>query len=63
MSDEQQKQYDRFITAGYTPHQAAQLIKRGAWLQTGDEQDETWADIRRYREEVAAQAERIAASV
>jgi|GEM_PF-3753071 len=51
MTELQQKQYDRFIFAGYPPDMAAQLIERGAWLGISDPFQEDVAEIRRYRAE------------
>ena len=51
MTELQQKQYDRFILAGYPPDMAAQLVERGAWLGVHEPFEEDVAEIRRYRAE------------
>ena len=51
MTELQQKQYDRFIFAGYPPDMAAQLIERGAWLGISDPFQEDADEVRRYRAE------------
>ena len=57
MTEAEQKQYNRFIIAGYEPDLAAQLIKRGAWLGIRDPSDEDVAEINRYRAERDARAD------
>ena len=51
MTELQQKQYDRFILAGYPPDMAAPLIARGAWLGTQEMLPEAVEDINGYRTE------------
>lgn len=51
MSEAQQKQYDRFLEAGYDPENAAMLVDRGAWLGTTEMTPEVVADVERYRAE------------
>jgi len=57
MTDAEQKQYDRFILAGYPPDMAAQLIARGAWLSIHEPFEEDADEIRRYRAERDARAD------
>ena len=57
MTDAEQKQYDRFILAGYPPDMAAQLIARGAWLSIHEPFEEDADEIRRYRAERDAWAD------
>ena len=51
MTKTEQTQYDRFLAAGYDPDVAAQLIGRGAWLETIPMSANDVADVRRYRSE------------
>ena len=51
MTETEQKQFDRFLAAGYDPDVAAQLIGRGAWLETIPMSANDVADVRRYRSE------------
>ena len=51
MTKTEQTQYDRFLAAGYDPDMAAQLIGRGAWLETIPMSANDVADVRRYRSE------------
>ena len=51
MTKAEQTQYDRFLAAGYDPDVAAQLIGRGAWLETIPMSVNDVADVRRYRSE------------
>lgn len=59
MTQIEQKQYARFILAGYDPDDAALLIERGAWLGTAEMSPETVADIKWYRRERDAKRERV----
>jgi len=49
MTEAQQRQYDRFMAAGYSPEDATRLIALGVWLGAQDRLPETVADINRYR--------------
>ena len=51
MTKTEQTQYNRFLAAGYDPDVAAQLIGRGAWLETIPMSANDVADVRRYRSE------------
>ena len=51
MTEAQQKQYDRFIAAGFDPDDAARLVELGAWLGTQDVSEQAVIDIERYRRE------------
>lgn len=57
MTASQQKQYDRFIDAGFDPEDAARLVGLGAWLGTQDVSEQTVVEIQQYRRERAARAD------
>ena len=57
MTEAQQKQYDRFIAAGFDPDDAARLVGFGAWLGTQDASEQTIYDIEQYRRERDARAD------
>ena len=63
MTELQQKQYDRFVLAGYTPDMAAQLVERGAWLSIHEPFQEDADEIRRYRAERDLRADGEAAAM